>query len=178
MFLKNKKLVIIGVILSVALVISGYLLFVKKDNEATNTSSNGTQQTGDYINYDPPTDEEKAAGDSAKAKLEEQASSQSSNTNGTATVIITDANQYGDVVEVRSFISNHYEDGTCTITFTQNQKTISKETPAYKDISTTICTNPLFQRSEFSSAGQWQVTVTYKSAGATGSSAPQAVTIK
>jgi hypothetical protein len=165
-------------ILVAILATGGYLLLNKKDDKTAKTSSDDTQQTEDYINYNPPTDEEKAAGDAAKANLDTQSSNQNGSPNGNATVIITDAAQYDDVIEVRSFISNHYEDGTCTITFTLGQKTVTKETPAYKDISTTICTNPLFQRSEFSVAGQWQMTVSYKSTGASGSSAPRVVTIK
>lgn len=136
----------------------------------------------DGINYDPPTEEEKQAGDEQKEEIIKDEEAEEKQTNNeqkqTASVIITDAGQYDDVIEVRSFIPDHYQDGTCTITFRQGEKTLSKDTPAYKDASTTICTNPLFKRSEFPSGGDWQVTVSYTSKDAAGQSKPQTVTLK
>lgn len=130
--------------------------------------------------YEEPTQEEVTAGDDQKIRNiqdEEQRNDPENQNKQTANVIITDAGQYDDIIEVRAFIPDHYQDGTCTITFTQGSQTITKDTPAYRDVSTTICTNPLFNRLEFPSAGQWQLVVRYSSAGASGQSDQQTVTI-
>lgn len=86
-------------------------------------------------------------------------------------VIITDANQYDNLVEVRSFIPDYYENGTCTITFTQDSQTVSKTTLLTK-IYPLLSVLILFSRSEFPTAGTWNVTVTYETANAKGVSRP------
>ena len=137
------------------------------------------------INYGPPTKEEKQAGDKQKetnSQKEQQQNSQQEQGAGqsearTVHVTITDAAQYGNTIEVRSFIPDYYEDGTCTITFKKDSFLVTKDTPAYRDATTTICTNPVFARSEFPVGGKWQVTVSYTSNGAKGQSATQEVVI-
>lgn len=150
------------------------------------------QSEDNSINYGPPTSEEQAAGNEQKELIadeeEKQKQSQpptqgedaetSQTPKKNATVIITDAGQYDGVIEVRSFIPDHYEDGSCTIAFTQGTLSVSKQTPAYKDATTTICTNPLFNRSEFPAGGVWSVVVSYSSSSAEGSSDPQGVTLQ
>lgn len=149
-------------------------------NLYTKSPDKAGEQSEGSINYGPPTDDEKNAADTQKTKnqeKEEQRNDSEKQSNTGASVIITDAGQYDNVIEVRAFMPDHYEDGICTIVFTQNSQTISKETPAYRDASTTICTNPLIKRSEFPTAGKWQVIVKYKSPGASGQSDQQTLTI-
>lgn len=166
------------------LVLLGAVLIVLEKTGVTNfytKDSTPEQETTETINYEPPSEDEKQAGDEQKDKAmaeEEARNNNPSQGSQTAHVIITDAGQYDSVIEVRAFIPDHYQDGTCTITFTKDSLKVSKETPAYRDVSTTICTNPNFNRSEFAASGDWQVVVSYTSAGATGQSSPQNVTIK
>jgi len=82
------------------------------------------------------------------------------------------------VIEVRAFVSNQYKDGTCTTTLTKGSLKVSKETKAYKDATTTICTNPLIDRSELKQAGDWQVVVKYTAGNISGESKPQTVKIE
>lgn len=141
--------------------------------------------------YTPPTQEEKQSGNEIKpevVKRQEQEDAQkkdstnsstpTTSTNNNAEVIITDAAQYNNVIEVRSFVANKYQDGTCKITLTKGELVVSKETKAYKDATTTICTNPLIDRSEFKQTGDWQVFVQYTAGATTGSSKPQTVKIE
>lgn len=143
--------------------------------------------------YSPPTEVEKKSGDYIKpevVKRQEQEDAQKKDnseqtqnnqqppSSSNATVVITDAGQYDNIIEVRAFVSNRYQDGTCKVTLTKNGLTVSKTTEAYKDATTTICTNPLFNRSEFSQAGDWQVIVEYNSLNYSGKSNPQTVQIK
>lgn len=140
----------------------------------------------DSINYDPPTKNEREVGNQQKEEIvqqEEQDKQQQEQTaknptkKKTVSVIITDAGEYDGIIEVRSFIPDHFQNGTCTVTFTQGSKTVTKETPARTDVSTTICMNPLIKRSELPASGTWQVRVAYTSAGATGTSDPQTLTL-
>lgn len=133
------------------------------------------------INYSPPTSDEQQAADEQKDRVvqeEEKRNDTIDPSKKNANVVITDAAQYDNVIEVRSFVSDHYQDGTCDIIFIQGDHKVAKSTPAYRDASTTICTNPLFNRSEFPASGEWQVTVTYSSVNATGTSKSQSVTIR
>jgi hypothetical protein len=174
--LRNKKGLLLGLLLIVLLVAGGVPAYNRFFKDKTDTPPS------EGVNYRPPTEEEQDAGDKRKEEIvEEEQNQQPPPTDGTkkkATVIITDAGQYDGIIEVRSFISNHYQDGTCTITFKQGSHTLTKQTPARKDVSTTICLNPQIKRSEFPTAGTWQVTVTYESKDARGTSETQTLSIK
>jgi hypothetical protein len=171
-----KVLPVAIVLLIIGLV--GYRLM----HSNTDNRSNNEPQSG--INYDPPTDEEAQAGDkikddvNQKEKQSQNNPDQSDGAKQEASVIITDAGQYDDIIEVRAFIPNHYQDGTCTITLTKDTFSVSKSTPAYRDATTTICTNPLFARSEFATPGEWSVTVSYSSSGAQGTSSSETIDIR
>ena len=177
---RTKKLlmILVVILLIVAGVFFAYKHFYQKKNNTV---------------YSPPTAEEKQSGDDIKpevVKRQEQEdaqkkdnpeltqNNQTNSPSSSAEVIITDAAQYNNVIEVRSFVSNQYKDGTCTITLTKGSLKVSKETKAYKDATTTICTNPLIDRSEFKQAGDWQVVVKYTAGEISGESKPQTVKIE
>lgn len=174
-FKKNKKFALI-LLLTLLVVVIAAVIYVFM-NSRMKTSG---YEDGSGINYDPPTNEEKQAGDKQKDETlqEEKARNNSENqSKKSASVIITDAGQYGDTIEVRAFIPDHYQDGTCTILLTHGGYRVEKTTPAYRDASTTICTNPLIAKSEFAASGEWQVVVSFSSLNASGSSAPRAINI-
>lgn len=180
----NKRRLFVALLVALLLIALG--LFLYKQNQRSNTNNPLGASETDGINLNPPTEEERKAGDARKQEISAErrlAESQPSSGSGasnkkTVSVIITDASQYDDLIEVRSFIPDHYQDGTCTITFRKDDRTLTKMTPAYRDISTTICTNPNIKRSEFSTSGEWQVTVSYESADAKGTSNSQTITIR
>lgn len=177
---KSKKPLIIAIAVSIALLGAGLWAYAYFSNRGTDDDT----RTVNEINYDPPTVEEKAAGDEQKKKLEPTKPDENTDPSdppedsNQVKVVITDAGQYDDIIEIRSFIPDHYQDGTCTVTLTKGTTTVTKETTAYRDASTTICTNPLIKRSEFPSAGDWTVRVQYASANARGTSELQTITIK
>lgn len=172
---KKKVLVILGTLL--LLVVIAFFVF-KSGVLNKSTEDPISSETADGINFDPPTEEEISAGDNQKEQNEQKEAGRNNQTSQTASVIITDAGQYDNTIEVRAFIPNHYEDGTCTIHFTKDSDEVKKDTPAYRDASTTICTNPLFERSDFPTSGDWKLKVTYKSAGASGTSESKTVNIQ
>lgn len=177
----NKKLLIISISLFL-LVTGGASSYLFLRNNDADTHSNWV----DGVNYSPPTEEEQRAGHQAEqssTNQEERHSQVEKETTQTGDkknvpVIITDAGQYDDVVEVRSFIPGYTEDGTCKIIFQHGNQSFTKEMPAKKDVSSTICLNPQLNRSNFRSAGEWQVRVIYESVAAAGESETQNVTIE
>lgn len=170
---KNKKVLFLALL---ALVVTGvsafaYYRFTRPDVEVIDDINR--------VNYGPPTEEEQLAGDKIKEGLSEDREENQSppDQKQTAVVIITGVGQYGDKVEVRAF-TEHYEDGTCTVTFTKGSESFSVDTPAYRDATTTTCTNPNIDRSRFSSSGVWKAQITYESPNASGSSEIKEITIQ
>ena len=164
--------------------------------------SNATVQKTQEINHNPATKDEQAAADRHKNDFTDSQNRKANNSNKssdspsdnqqsttndktppptkTANVFVSFAGQEGSQINVNAY-TDYYGDGTCTITFSQkNAQTLAKQAPAYADATTTICTNPEIDRSEFPSAGKWAVTVTYESKDgvAKGASSPQIIDIK
>lgn len=178
---KSKKKIVIISGLVLLLAAGGFWLYSRSAED--NTSGDWR----DGVNYRPPTEEEKAAGNEKKKEIveeQEQQGQQSTQPQGNSTskksvdVAITDATQYGGVIEVRSFVPSYSQDGTCTLVFTQDSRTFSRNTPGYKDISSTVCPAVEVKASEFPSEGQWQVVVSFESANAKGQSEARTFTVK
>ncbi len=93
-------------------------------------------------------------------------------------VIITDASQYDDEIEVRAFMPSIVESGTCTVAFKKGSEEFKVDEAAYADATTTICTNSLIKRDMFSSNGNWTVTVSYSSENYSGISEERTVEIQ
>lgn len=173
---KNIKKYVLVFLAAALLLVGGWFGYkTYKDRSDNNNWKDG-------VNYSPPTDEEKAVGDTQKEEVDRKEESQNkpddSPDKKSVTVIITDAGQYDGIIEVRSFVPDFFQDGTCTTTFTKGSRTFKKEMPARTDSSTTICMNPLLKRSEFPVPGVWQVKVTYSSKDAQGVSETQNLTIE
>ena len=175
---KYKKL---AAVILVLLVVGGAVVAWR--HFSSNTNAQGSNPaTNNGINYSPPTKQEQQVGDREKNQViqTQNQDKKPQNPSVNSNVTITDAAQYGDTIEVRSFLPEVYKDGTCTIAFTQGSLHVIKEAPAYTDATTTICTNPLIKRTEFASTGTWQLIVSYKSSDGTvsGQSAPKNVIVK
>lgn len=177
----RKKILLTGSL--IIIIVSGFFLW-KHFNSSSNKAGTNTEE----INYSPPTKEESSSGDEQKDQIEKRknelkkddssSGSTSQNTNSNTLVVIADASQYGDTIEIRAFIPNHYQDGTCSFTLTNGSRRIQKTTPATRDASTTICANPLIKRSDIPAPGDWQLIVGYMSKDAQGVSEPRFVEVK
>jgi len=163
-----KKVIIISLTI-LALVVSVFLLektgVINLHERSQLTSAPNPNKS---INLDPPTEEEKASGETVKEEItDSQEQKQNSTKQQTAslkknaTVAISDATQYGGEVEVRAFVTNITENGKCNISFTKETESVSKQVDAFADASTTPCINLVVPRSEFSQPGDWTVTVEY-----------------
>lgn len=165
---KTKLWIIGGILLAIAIV--AIALFMLRDNKTTSTAD----KTEDGIDYSPATQEEKADSDRQK---EVDAGRDDTPPSNNVTPVIVDASQYGDEIEIRAYVPGIVEDGgTCTIKITKGQSTVTERTEALQDASNTSCVSVAIPRSEFSSAGQWSVVVSYSSAKYSGSS--QAATLE
>lgn len=154
-------IVVVAILLELAHVINFY--------EKNNKQSTPTQPS---INFDPPTEDEQKAGD--KKKQEIKSEQETTSKPNIANVVIVDANQYDSVIEARAFVSNALESGTCYFEFIkEGSRTVSRETPAIPDASTTPCITVTVPRDEFTSPGVWILNVTYKSTSISGNSSQE-----
>lgn len=133
------------------------------------TSTSKTLQnhaTSETINFDPPAEEEQKAGDDQKQEIIN--GEETSTPPTTANVVIIDASQYDDQIEIRAFVSNIIQDGSCSIVATRGSLSVTRQVAAAKDATTTQCMPVTIPRSEFLSSGTWNLTVTYTSSDITG----------
>lgn len=120
------------------------------------------------INYDPPTEEEKQAGDEVKQRIVEQEKQQNTSNNQTGLKQVTPVISSASTTQVSAYISGVFEDGgVCTANFTQNETKVSRTSEGFTNVSYTQCA-PITP--DLPSGGNWTVTVSYKSSTAQGTS--------
>jgi hypothetical protein len=131
--------------------------------------------------YAPATPQEKAETDQHKQDIVnnqgQSGSSAPPSTPASVTPIIVDANQYGNVVEVRGFVPQITEsNGTCTYTF-NGASTFTRQQAAVADATTTRCPALDLPTSLFA-PGTWNTTITYISSAHTGTSESKSFEVK
>lgn len=181
--IKSKKYIAIIAVLATLLVVavSAYLLLGQNKNRVeTPTSGKDAADTYDKVDYSPADSEDKAYNDQIKENLGNGPSTDTPpSSSESAKVVITDANQYGQDVEVRAFISNVIQNnGTCTLSFTGPGTKVVKNVAASADASTTRCENAVIPVNTFDKKGTWQLVVSYSSANTVGQSEPKNIEIK
>lgn len=172
----KKRLITISAILVLVVVVAfgAWWYFLKPTAQST------TARPVNSVDYSGPTQEEQNAGDNQKEENQNREEIDSQPEATTATVIVTDASQYDNTIEVRAYIPNIYSsEGYCTATFTKaGATTVTVNGSPFKDATTTQCGAMDVNRSAFSAAGTWSVVVSYTSSTATGSSEARSVSIK
>lgn len=155
---RSSRLIILTAVVLVAAAIAVYIFFLKP------------KPVENKVNYNPPTNNERQdAVDQKEKNKEREELDKSSTLPSTANVVISDASQYDNAIEVRGYIDNVYEDGgSCTATFTLGSATITKTHEIIKDAKTLQCGALDFERAQFS-PGTWTMTLTYKSSTVQGS---------
>lgn len=164
---------IVAIVLVLGAAVASYFLFFKEQPE-NNVSSNN-----DGITYAPATDEERSDAEKHKQDLSDQqdakSSTSSQNQSPNASVTITSATSDA----VYAYVSGVVEDGgTCTATFTKNSATFQKTSKGFTNVNTTQCEPIFLSSSDFSSTGDWQVTISYSSSAAKGTSQVSTITIR
>ncbi|MGH7158054.1 MAG: hypothetical protein ACREGD_03185 [Candidatus Saccharimonadales bacterium] len=169
----SKRILLCGlVILMVGT--AALLFFLNREDrpltETTATSAGATDGRDTTINYDPPTEEEKQQAEDHKDELAQQAQNQDPNTSNKKEVIISitsATNVSGPTVTITGFAQGIVEDaGTCTATLTKGGDTKTATSDGFADANTTQCQPMTMQLSP----GSWQLTLSYNSSSASGSS--------
>lgn len=167
----NLKKILLWAIIPVVVVIVLFLFWPEKENAST-----ATVKPDGLVNLNPPTDEEKAAGDQAKESALEQEKkrneTQPQTSSGKIAVkpIITYAGQYDDGIEVGGYVSGIFETGgTCTLDLQLGSQKKSVTVNAQRNANAVDCPVMIISRGALS-AGKWQATITYESPSATGTS--------
>jgi hypothetical protein len=144
-------------------------------------STKSTQPSTDQksqIDYSPPTAQEKAeanAKSNAIAQTNNDKNAQSSSGKKSVTPIITNRpSGSDDPITVRGQVSGVFENGgTCTATFTQSGKQpVSATSQGIAAGTYTTCPPIIISHSQLS-GGKWQITLSYSSASAEGTSSAQ-----
>lgn len=174
--IKSLKILLPAAVALVAVVVGSYAWLHNPKPDGT-TQPRPTNQ----VNYSPPTQAEQQSGNQQKQKdVARDKLNQTSAPSKTASVVVVDGHQYGDIVEVRAFIDNLFESGgTCTATFTKSgSPTVAQSSSASPGATTTNCQTIDIPRAKFDTAGSWQLVVTYRSGDAAGTAQAQRVIVQ
>lgn len=170
----NKRLLTLGIIVVLAGLAGAGVFALRQSN-----SSSSSPRDVNTVNYDGPTEEEAKAGDEQKAKEETDEAKDYSSVDDNVNFQLSDASQYGDTFEVRAFVVNVYEEGTCVATFTKaGQSSVATTSQAFKDATTTQCGANDTPISKFPVKGEWNLTVTFTSSTGKVGKVSQKVSIK
>lgn len=170
---KNRIVLLVVVLLLSAA--SVYYFGFRRDDPANKPTDSTSQNSGEILNLNPPTESEKMSDDDKKSDQITQTENGQASLKSAKPVITSagqfDNVQYGSAIEIRTLISGVYESGgKCTATLTNGTNSISKTVDAIQDVSTTICDVVTIPRDEFVTAGTWSLVVKYSSTKYSGES--------
>jgi len=163
---KKRPLLVLGVVL--LLLVTGAIAYTQiRDEETANqpASDASDQESGDYINLNPPTEEDKQETEANKKSLSEDRPSPPPTSNGKkqVTPVITSV----DGGKVYAYVPGIFEDGgTCKATATKGSQTKTAKSTAFANVSDTSCA-PI---SISLSGSGWSVVVSYSSSTSQGQS--------
>jgi hypothetical protein len=165
-FPKKSTLLLLAITL---VLISGALILYTYNKHKRKSTATPSLISGNYINYDPPTQQEKNEADSVKQKIVEK-----KDTNGpTAPANITPIISYASKTSVNAFVPGVFEDGgMCKASFTQNDITINRTVTGFANSNYTQCA-PIIPN--LPNENRWVITIYYKSAQSSGSSQSQEI---
>lgn len=146
--------------------------------------SSSNEPKDNNINYGPPTEEEKKAGDETKSTDQSKPLTATPSVNTTTkqsvTPIIVTIGQEDDTknVTARGLIPSIFESGgTCTLTLTKAEQSVSESNPAVVDAQSITCGQIEVDRSKLSS-GAWGAVIGYSSGTYEGKSSEAMVEVK
>lgn len=177
----QKKIFVITGLIAI-LIISGGTFLYSRNNSSIEPSTPSEQQ--DFINLDPPTEEDALQVEENKQKIaddEDGQGSQPSPQPGTKIAVkpvITYAQQYGQSVEVAAEVATFEAEGTCTATFSLGATSFTKTVQAVQNVNRMNCPVMIAASSEFNPKGTWSVSVAYNSATASGVSDTSSVSVE
>jgi hypothetical protein len=175
----NKKILLL--ILLVVLLVGGFFVYRHFSSKPKSGSPVKTSLPAEQkVDLSPATQQDTEDVNQHKEDLSKNDQSNSSQGADLKSVslVIVDAAQYDQQVEVRAYVAGVVENGgTCTYTFTSGSSKVTKQTKAVADATTTRCPTLDVAKSEFS-VGNWSVSVSYKSLTAQGTSSAKSFEVK
>ena len=168
---KNKKVLIISLLLIASLSIGAWWVFVR------DTSSDlPVADTSEPVNYDPPTETDKTESDSKKDQILDEDTNQTTDTSADSikktNVTITYWGASGSSYEVGAYASHVEQSGTCTLTMIKGTTTLTATRKATDNVSTMSC-GALSVSNAKVTQGMWSATVKYSSDKYQGSTTKQ-----
>lgn len=186
---KNKKTVSKKWILAVVaalIVIGGAVAYFIWSKHTSSTATTGKTRPANSIDYGPPSDAQKQAGEAQKNAIINQQNSgnqgqptgepQQNTSNFTITVTRAGQIDASQPVSVRVLVTG-VSTGTCTFTFSQSGQANVVKTGDISYQATTASCGVDVPPSDFSAAGDWQLAVKATS-GSAQATANQTVTVK
>lgn len=180
---KQKRIstVIVLATLLLVLISLGALVYAYKQNHWPFDNQKNFSETGDdSINYNPPTKQETESSQDAKRKLGDESKrgdfpdnsveDSSASSKRDVEVGLTIVEVVSSNLEIRAFVSDVISGtGRCVAYVNKGDRTVSRESAAFIDSSTTQCGNVSIPVEELSE-GVWDVWVEFDSPEANGSS--------
>lgn len=177
----RNTIIIVASVIVVAGIL-GSLWFLGGQRNSQTTTPNSTPPAS-------PTDTNKGSPASAPASSTpgNTVSNPKSNTGGgsaagatnTVAVSITSVDQtQPNTLIVSAYASTVVASGTCTFTFTQNDKTFTRTTQTLQNSTTSPCDTLSVRNAEFPALGAWLLVVSFLSGSTTGASSQQTVVLK
>ena len=160
----HKRKVAIGITILVALIAAAGVFayqYTQTDPESTETTSQGTNQPPSESNA---TTDSGVKNDSDSEDPADETTNETPDSPKTVDVVIVDASQYDQVIEVRGY-ADTIAPGTCTYTFKHQSgdSSFTRTSVATVGASTVSCTTVDIKRSDFSQPGTWNIAIDYKS---------------
>lgn len=180
-FNKNKKTLILPLIIAAVLILIGYFAFAYISKSVWPFAEPAT--TSDSETYSPPTEQEVTDSQDAKknnAGQEEGTETPEQTPGETISVAIAyaDFDQTENAIDIRAFTPDVIEGtGTCTATLTQGGQSITRSSKAFIDSTSSQCQPILIPVNDFPASGTWQLVVTYSSEKYKGASSPMNVEV-
>jgi len=180
-FLKKKAVIIAGIVVAVLLVVGGGFYAWQRQNASIPTTPTVAENEAAVKTETQPQQEAEPAASNESSESAKNGETTPAPTAPSGKKQVTPALTfagYADAakqqVEVDAFVQGVLEDGgTCTMTATKGGQKVTAQSTGRANVSQTRCENIIVDRAKFPSGGTWSVVVTYESATASGSSAPQ-----
>lgn len=166
---KHYLVLVLGIV--AILIIAGVALNLRSGNNQTVTKPSAD---GLPVNLSPPTKQEKAETEAHKENLTQPSQpAPSENKKKQVTPIITNASKR----EINAYVPGVFEEGgICTATLTKGDKTVTKTSKGFGNVSYTSC-EPI-NIENLLDAGTWSAIVSYSSNAAEGKSVIKLFTVE
>lgn len=176
---KNKKrlplLLALGCLVALAIIGVVIFTFTRPSNKTETDAATAPSNT---INYDGPTANEQAAGDSQKIAQQDTSTTSTGQADLLATITRADQASAGQPLNIRAFVDGTTS-GQCQVTLTKSGKpTIQKTFSIAVEGTSSMCQNADIAASEFAVSGDWNLSLIILANSSQSKPVEQTVTIE